>query len=493
MPAGPGAFIMNRMSPAPAEAVRLDDASVAALRAWADIDRFQLPEVPLDNEDGWSAVGELVTPEVRTGFPPRQPPGLPVGSDESNPQDGPVPWPPRPEKSPERRRKILDTRVMFGCFEVARLERLLDELFADDERFVQTGIRPARGSISPAGGQALPCRGSFRVNQDGMLVADSFSYAPLIDFTRYVEHNASRSVAMNTVVSGALAWIEQREADLNEAWSQIASSGLTGYQAVERLLARVRVRGDRSRFVTQWIWPDDQPAGQLPAFFRADLLAAAAAPTSLLLRDFMTGRPGGQPADFQDVEYREALEPLLEPGLIPRAAWPSGYRLRLSQQVALTAILDPSADRLSAVNGPPGTGKTTLLRDLYANLLTRRAAVMSTFQTPSSAFGPAQPLPSTNSQHWQLYEPDEQLCGFEMLVASSNNAAVENISKELPAFGHVSADFRGSLSYFRDDANVWPVGATRDDGTGHPKVESPVRPQRRYITSAEWTSKPSRR
>ena len=103
----------------------------------------------------------------------------------------------------------------------------------------------------------------------------------------------------------------------------------------------------------------------------------------------MAGRPGGRPAVFEDVESREALEPLLEPGLIPRSAWPSGYRLRLSQQVALTAILDPTADRLSAVNGPPGTGKTTLLRDLYANLVTRRAAVMSTFPTPSSAFGPS--------------------------------------------------------------------------------------------------------
>ena len=47
-----------------------------------------------------------------------------------------------------------------------------------------------------------------------------------------------------------------------------------------------------------------------------------------------------------------------------------------------------------------------------------------------------------------------------MLVASSNNSAVENITKELPASGKLGAGLRDSLSYFRDDANVWPVGAS---------------------------------
>jgi hypothetical protein len=424
------------MSPADEELARLDGDSVAALRAWADIDRFQLPEVPLDNDDGWSAVGELSA------------------------AGGLVGWPPRPEKSPEKQRKVLDTRVMFGCLEVARLERLLDDLFADDERFVQTGVRSPRGTPSAAGGQALTCRGSFRVDQDGGLVADSFSYSPLIDFARYVEHHGGRSVPMTKVISDALTWIDQREATFHQAWDRIAHAGVIGYRAALRVLSRVRVRDDRSRYVTQWIWPDDQPGGQLPAFFRGDLLVAANGPTSVLLRDFMAGRPGGRPAVFEDIESRPALEPLLDPGLVPRSAWPSGYRLRLSQQVALTAILDPTADRVTAVNGPPGTGKTTLLRDLYANQVTRRAAVMSTYQTPSSAFGPKQDLESMNRGHWQLYAPDQGLCGFEMLVASSNNSAVENITKELPATERLSEERRESASYFRSDANVWPVGAS---------------------------------
>jgi len=33
--------------------------AVAALRAWADLDRFEVPLVPLDREEGWAAVGVM--------------------------------------------------------------------------------------------------------------------------------------------------------------------------------------------------------------------------------------------------------------------------------------------------------------------------------------------------------------------------------------------------------------------------------------------------
>src|SRR6476620_1951451 len=256
------------MSLAQRKVTRLDDQSVAALRAWADIDRFQLPEVPGDNDEGWSAVGEL------------------------NADVEPLTWPPRPEKSPEKQQKVLDTRVMFGCMEVTSLESLLDRMFSDDERFVQTGVRVPKKRTSGTGGKALTCRGSFRVDDNGGLVADSFSYSPLIDFARYIEHNRNQAISMQKLVAKALTWIETREADLEEIWQSISSSGVFGYQAVDQVVSKVRVKGDRSRFVTQWIWPDAQPQGQLPAFFREDLLAAASGSTSALLGDFMSGRPG---------------------------------------------------------------------------------------------------------------------------------------------------------------------------------------------------------
>ena len=39
-----------------------------------------------------------------------------------------------------------------------------------------------------------------------------------------------------------------------------------------------------------------------------------------------------------------------------------------------------------AVNGPPGTGKTTLLRDIVAKVVLDRAIAMSKFDKPTQVF-----------------------------------------------------------------------------------------------------------
>ena len=52
--------------------------------------------------------------------------------------------------------------------------------------------------------------------------------------------------------------------------------------------------------------------------------------------------------------------------------------LVLLQQAAVNLSLSELRDGgILAVNGPPGTGKTTLLRDIAAALITERARVMS--------------------------------------------------------------------------------------------------------------------
>ena len=60
------------------------------------------------------------------------------------------------------------------------------------------------------------------------------------------------------------------------------------------------------------------------------------------------------------------------------------------QSVAVNVVVNDIllTDNLafSSVNGPPGTGKTTLLKDIFANIFIERAKIMSTFSDPQDAF-----------------------------------------------------------------------------------------------------------
>lgn len=103
-----------------------------------------------------------------------------------------------------------------------------------------------------------------------------------------------------------------------------------------------------------------------------------------------------------------------------------------------------------SVNGPPGTGKTTLLRDVVADIVVQRAVAMAAFGDASGAFSSREPLRFNADR--RLWTVPPSLSGFGIVMASSNNGAVENISKELPA--RKSFDIPGPVhDYFADVAD----------------------------------------
>lgn len=122
-------------------------------------------------------------------------------------------------------------------------------------------------------------------------------------------------------------------------------------------------------------------------------------------------------APWDALSDRERLADVLLPSRFPPGRWPGPglHPLTLLQQAAVNSVVkDLCTEGLAAVNGPPGTGKTTLLRDIVAHVLLRRAEALVKIEKPWEGFG------------------DLDLMDFAMVVASSNNAAVENISLELP-------------------------------------------------------------
>ncbi|TCQ74873.1 AAA domain-containing protein [Ochrobactrum sp. BH3] len=198
---------------------------------------------------------------------------------------------------------------------------------------------------------------------------------------------------------------------------------------------------------------DPPEAILLNSFFLDDLAAARALvvsgkATPNLKRYLGVLKPGSRRNLMKD---NEALSEALEPRKFPLGSWPGDGRhpLALLQQCAVNlALHDLKTDGILAVNGPPGTGKTTLLRDVIAALVTKRAEILCTYDEPESAFiHSGQKLKKGNS-FVHLYRLDNKIRGYEMIVASSNNKAVENVSAELPAMQAIAVD-AGGLRYFK--------------------------------------------
>ena len=212
----------------------------------------------------------------------------------------------------------------------------------------------------------------------------------------------------------------------------------------------------------------------LNSFFLRDLSRAAehvragTAPTGLRAYLGMD-----RPKNVRDLLASEAArEEAVAPRRIPPARWPApgGHPLVLLQQAAVNLARD-EADEVGmfAVNGPPGTGKTTLLRDIVAGSVLDRARAMAAFDDPERAFTPSgENLGFGGSAFLHLHRLDPSLKGHEIVVASSNNNAVENVSRELPRTSTMGRDAAtvGYLRTLSDALGARPNGSEGAAGEG---------------------------
>ena len=124
------------------------------------------------------------------------------------------------------------------------------------------------------------------------------------------------------------------------------------------------------------------------------------------------------------------LKETLNPNNYPMGKWPSEFSPSVMQQVAINLSIDTNRKKFS-VNGPPGTGKTTLLKEIIASYIVDRAYEMCKYNKPDEAFT-KKALEIPFSVYSYYYEMDSKLSNYGILVASNNNKAVENITIELP-------------------------------------------------------------
>jgi hypothetical protein len=175
------------------------------------------------------------------------------------------------------------------------------------------------------------------------------------------------------------------------------------------------------------------------------------------LRAFLSDA-GAVPAR-ERIDVRSAPQAVLEgvtPAQLPLGRWPGdpARPLVLSQQFAVNRIM-AELDRgsgLFAVNGPPGTGKTTLLRDVIAAVLVQRAQALACLSSPADAFtGELERVKITQRYSASVRGLSPAVTGAEILVATAGNKAAENVTAEIPSIDAVSGAEEEALAvdYFR--------------------------------------------
>jgi hypothetical protein len=163
------------------------------------------------------------------------------------------------------------------------------------------------------------------------------------------------------------------------------------------------------------------------------------------------------------ISDKKYTKEILSPKNLAAAKWPNkgNHSLALAQQMAVNISMKKDSGIFS-VNGPPGTGKTTLLRDLIANIIVKRAKKMLPFNNPQDAYQDKIQF-TFDGRNYNIYKISKELQNYEIFVASSNNNAVENITKEIPKRSEI--DDKLEMDYFSEIAknifgdDVWGLGS----------------------------------
>lgn len=167
--------------------------------------------------------------------------------------------------------------------------------------------------------------------------------------------------------------------------------------------------------------------------------------------------------DKSHAELFHKLADILSIKNAPLGKWPSAHMPAFMQQVAVNIFVSENSDLMHgqtifSVNGPPGTGKTTMLKEIVAHNVVERARLLVRYNTSDEAFENCDFLyggiegKGGKKKYYRYVEPgyyklkEDKINDYGIMVTSCNNSAVENISKELPK----ASDIISSLK--KDDA-----------------------------------------
>lgn len=199
----------------------------------------------------------------------------------------------------------------------------------------------------------------------------------------------------------------------------------------------------------------ENEVSELHSFFISDLEKAKEI-THKNLDDYLLGNFKNR-IDLSTKDNSAIFKEILQPIKYPLTRFPSNpkYFLSLMQQMAVNIATNYN-ESISSVNGPPGTGKTTLLKDIFSYHIVEQAFHICKWTDKIIKGSKETIYNSTEKTNYSIGILPDLIANHGIVVASSNNGAVKNIVNELPLYDSIDSrlidDIR-KADYFTEIAN----------------------------------------
>ena len=294
-------------------------------------------------------------------------------------------------------------------------------------------------------------------------VGDKFSFALYFDKNLQLVDSmtfftASNYILKNKCVPKEKDFLEYEEENKNYIKDLFNYSGHKNYvdffnDAFRKLMNTysLNLRNCRMKVLTNL----EADAINLHSFFMNDLEKAKSITTENLDK-YLLGIKKDR-INLDSRKDRNSFNPnifwdILQPKNYPIARFPSNpnYALSFMQQVAVNLAIGYDDEKIRSVNGPPGTGKTTLLKDIFAELVVEQASEIVGLKSKEIKDK------VSDFENIVIGKMPKSIADKGILVASSNNGAVQNIVNELPLISGIDEMFIEELrnaDYFWNISN----------------------------------------